>query len=199
MAGQQAIVAVLAGGRGGRIGGAKPSVALGSRPLLGYPLEAAADAGLEAVVVAKRSTRLPRVDVEVVYEPEEPRHPLCGILTGLRFAAARSPAPAVVTIACDMPFITGSLLAWLAGQDGPVMAQLEGRAQPLLARCPVDGLALLERALDEGRSLRSSLDLLAPRIAAERELSCFGDPMRLCFNVNDRADLRTAREWLACG
>jgi molybdopterin-guanine dinucleotide biosynthesis protein A len=199
MADQQVIVAVLAGGRGERIGGAKPSVALGSRPLVGYPLEAAADAGLEAIVVAKRSTVLPRLDVEVVYEPEEPRHPLCGILAALRFAGGRSQAPAVVTLACDMPFLTGSLLAWLAGRDGAVMAQLDGRAQPLLARCPVEGLAALARALTEGRSLRSALAVLAPSIVADRELRRFGDPMRLCFNVNDRGDLRTAREWLASG
>jgi molybdopterin-guanine dinucleotide biosynthesis protein A len=199
MADQQAIVAVLAGGLGGRLGGAKPSVALGRRPLVAYPLEAAADAGLEAIVVAKRSTILPRLDAEVVYEPEEPRHPLCGILAGLRFASARSPMPAVVTLACDMPFLTASLLAWLAGRDGAVMAQLDGQAQPLLARCPVEGLPLLARALAEGRSLRSAFGVLAPSIIAERELSRFGDPMRLCFNVNDRGDLRTAREWLASG
>jgi molybdopterin-guanine dinucleotide biosynthesis protein A len=199
MADQRAIVAVLAGGLGERLGGAKPSVALASRPLVGYPLEAAADAGLEAIVVAKRSTVLPPLEVEVVYEPEEPRHPLCGIVAALRFAAARSPIPAVVTLACDMPFLTGSLLAWLAGRDGAVMAQLEGRAQPLLARYPVEGLALLARSLAEGRSLRSALGVLAPSIVAERELRRFGDPTRLCFNVNDRGDLRTAQEWLASG
>jgi molybdopterin-guanine dinucleotide biosynthesis protein A len=107
--------------------------------------------------------------------------------------------PAVVTLACDMPFLTASLLAWLAGRDGAVMAQLDGQAQPLLARCPVEGLPLLARALAEGRSLRSAFGVLAPSIIAERELSRFGDPMRLCFNVNDRGDLRTAREWLASG
>jgi hypothetical protein len=79
------------------------------------------------------------------------------------------------------------------------MAQLDGQGQPLLARCPVDALALLAHALTEGRSLRSALGVLAPSIVSERELSRFGDPMRLCFNVNDRRDLSTAEEWLASG
>ncbi|HEX4187537.1 MAG TPA: NTP transferase domain-containing protein [Solirubrobacteraceae bacterium] len=39
---RQAIVAVLAGGLGRRLGGSKPSVALGGQPLLGYPLKLAA-------------------------------------------------------------------------------------------------------------------------------------------------------------
>jgi molybdopterin-guanine dinucleotide biosynthesis protein A len=197
MADQPAIVAVLAGGLGRRLGGAKPSVSLAGHPLVGYPLRAAADAGLEAIVVAKRSTVLPPLDVEVLHEAEEPRHPLCGVIAALRFAGARPGPQAVLTLACDMPFLTGALLSWLAGREGAVMAQLDGRPQPLLARCPVEALAPLERALAERRSLRSALGMLAPGIVAGRELGRFGDPARLCFNVNDRCDLRTAQGWLA--
>ena len=52
-------VAVLAGGRGSRIGGHKALVPLCGRPLITYPLAAARAAGLSAVVVAKRDTQLP--------------------------------------------------------------------------------------------------------------------------------------------
>ena len=51
-----ALVAVLAGGRGERIGGAKPTRALAGRALIDYPLSAAREARLETVVVAKRDT-----------------------------------------------------------------------------------------------------------------------------------------------
>lgn len=195
MAHQRAIVAVLAGGRGQRLGGGKPATSLGGRPLVCHPLQAAADAGLESVVVAKPSTRLPRLKVTVVRESEEPRHPLCGVLAALRFAAARGRV-AVLTLGCDMPFVTGRLLAWLASLDGPVMAELDGVAQPLLARVPVNGMAQLEEALAERHSLRSALEALQPGIVSEDELGRFGNPQRLCFNVNDRADLRTAAAWL---
>lgn len=50
--------AVLAGGRGSRLGGAKPTAELAGRPLISYPLAALAAAGLEAFVVAKPSTDL---------------------------------------------------------------------------------------------------------------------------------------------
>jgi molybdopterin-guanine dinucleotide biosynthesis protein A len=77
------------------------------------------------------------------------------------------------------------------------MAHVDRRAQPLLARVPVDGLSLLELALAGRRSLRAALLELGPSMLAEAQLQRFGDPPRLCFNINDRADLRTAEQWLA--
>jgi molybdopterin-guanine dinucleotide biosynthesis protein A len=190
-----AIVAVLAGGRGRRLGGAKPTAALAGRPLVWHALQAAAGAGLDAVVVAKASTGLPSLQVPVLVEPEEPRHPLCGLVTALRFAA-EARRSAVVALACDMPFVTAPLLAWLAALEGAAMAQVGDRPQPLLARVPVGGLTQMERALADGLALRDALARLAPSILAEQALERFGDPQRLCFNVNDLGDLRQADEWL---
>jgi molybdopterin-guanine dinucleotide biosynthesis protein A len=195
-AGQRAIVAVLAGGQGARIGGEKALAMLGGRPLIERPLAAARDAGLEAIVIAKRSTRLPLLAEQVVHEPEQPRHPLCGVVAALQLADSRSPAPAVLLLACDMPFLTGELLAWLAPLDGAAMVAIGGRAQPLLARCPSGHLPVLRRALAEQRPLRATIGELAPKIIDERELARFGDPERLCFNVNDAEDLRLAESWL---
>jgi molybdenum cofactor guanylyltransferase len=195
-AGQRAIAAVLAGGQGARIGGEKALAVLGGRPLIERPLAAAREAGLEAVVIAKPSTRLPPLAEKVVHEPEEPRHPLCGVIAALELAASRSPAPAVLLLACDMPFLNGPLLAWLAELDGAAMAAVGGRSQPLLARCETEHLPALRRALAEQHPLRATIGELAPQIIDERELSSFGDPERLCFNVNDAEDLWLAESWL---
>jgi molybdopterin-guanine dinucleotide biosynthesis protein A len=197
MAEQLAIVAVLAGGRGERLGGAKAMVTLGGRPLVCRPLAAARDAGLEAIVVAKPNTALPDLREDVLHEPQCPQHPLCGVIAALELAATRSPAPAVVLLACDMPFVTGPLLRWLAELDGPAVAELDGRLQPLLARCLPRDLPLLREALAAERSLRSAVSALQPRIVDEAALSRFGRPERLCFNVNDGADLARAEGWLA--
>jgi molybdopterin-guanine dinucleotide biosynthesis protein A len=198
MAQQDAIVAVLAGGRGERLAGAKPTASLGGRPLICHPLAAARDGGLEAVVIAKRATPLPALAETVLREPDRPRHPLCGVIAALEHAATRSPAPAVVLVACDMPFLTGPLLRWLATEiDGRAVAEVGGRLQPLLSRCLTGDLAPLREALDAERSLRGAVAELGPRVLRERELSRFGDPERLCFNVNDRAELLRAQEWLA--
>jgi molybdenum cofactor guanylyltransferase len=196
MADPSAIAAVLAGGRGERLGGAKAMTPLGGRPLICHPLAAARGAGLEALVVAKPSTRLPPLAEVVLHEPERPRHPLCGVITALEHAAARSPAPAVLLLACDMPFLTSPLLGWLASLEGAAMAEVDGRPQPLLSRCLPAHLPLLRRALEERRSLSGALRELAPRVVDEHELARFGSPERLCFNVNDAEDLRRAEEWL---
>jgi molybdopterin-guanine dinucleotide biosynthesis protein A len=192
----RAIAAVMAGGRGARLGGSKALSALGGRPLICYPLAAAREAGLETIVLAKRSTPLPPLDEHVLYEPEHPRHPLCGVITALELAATRAPSPAVLLLACDMPFLTSPLLAWLASLQGAAMAEVGGRLQPLLARCLPEHLTVLEAALTAQLSLRAAIAALAPAIVSEPELSRFGSPERLCFNVNDADDLRRAEAWL---
>jgi len=66
------------------------------------------------------------------------------------------------------------------------------RLQPLPARYDSALLPALEEALAVGRPLRATLESLRPRLVAEAELARFGDPRRLCFNVNARADLERA-------
>src|SRR5581483_281554 len=94
---------VLAGGAGRRIGGSKAQVLLRGRPLIHYPLAVLRAALDEVAVVAKGDTELPELGgVELWIEPDEPRHPLAGILHGLRRAGGR----AVLACAADMPLIT---------------------------------------------------------------------------------------------
>jgi molybdopterin-guanine dinucleotide biosynthesis protein A len=196
MAGSRAIAAVLAGGAGSRLGGAKAKTQLAGRPLLSYPVQAGLEAGLETLVVAKPSTELPELPVPVVEEPEHPRHPLCGVVAALRFAARRDPAPDVLVLACDMPFLTAELLSWLARLEGAAVAEAEGRLQPLLSRCTVAQRSGLERALEEGSSTANALAAPPARVLRESELARFGDPGRLAFNVNDETDLGLASRWL---
>jgi molybdopterin-guanine dinucleotide biosynthesis protein A len=193
----QAIVAVLAGGRGARIGGSKASVALGGRPLIAHVLAAVREAGIEAVIVAKPGAELSDLRERVVEEPAEPRHPLCGILAALEFASEWSAGCAVLALACDMPFLPSALLSRLAALDGPVVLELDGAMQPLPARCTQAQRSELREALAHERSLRSALAAVSPRILGEGELAEFGDPARLLFGVNSREDLARAEALLA--
>ena len=183
-------VAILAGGMGRRLGGVKPAMLLGGRPLVEYPIRAAREAGLDAVVVAKRDSPLPQVDCPVVYEPDSPQHPLCGIVAALMSGGSAT------AVACDMPFVTPALLARLCGSRKTTFAQLGGRPQPLLARYSGSDLPSLETALHAGRTMRETLSLLDARALPEHELARYGDPARLCFNVNGEEDLRVAEAWL---
>ena len=169
-------VAILAGGAGSRIGGDKALVELAGRPLIAYPLEAAAGAGLQAVVVAKRGTRLPALRVPVLLEPDLPLHPLLGVVTALASFAT------VIALPCDMPFVDGPALTALAAMPAQLATLLPGEPFPSLYRRAA--LPALRAALRDGRSLRA----LHTRSAHARDA---GDPL-LTFSVNTRADLALA-------
>lgn len=185
----RAVGAVLAGGWGSRIGGEKAIAELAGRPLIAYPLAAVEAAGLRPLVVAKPDSQLPPLDCEVIREGEEPRHPLCGILAALQAAGAKP----LVVLGCDMPFVPAELLAWLAGRAEPlVAARLGGRIQPFPARYGQALAEPLHRALAEERPMNATLEALGPRLLGAAELAAFGEPERICFNVNSAADLDRA-------
>jgi molybdenum cofactor guanylyltransferase len=191
MSADKPLVAVLAGGRGSRLGGGKAAVELGGRPLISYPLAAIEATGLEAVVVTKPGEELPTGEVPLLREPELPRHPLCGIVAALREGRA------IVSVACDLPFVAPGLIQLLAAAREPlVVPTLEKRLQPLLGRYEPSLLPEFESALGREESLTRTVESLEPRLLAERELARFGDPCRLLFNVNDRDDLRRAEALL---
>ncbi|MFL5897901.1 MAG: molybdenum cofactor guanylyltransferase [Solirubrobacterales bacterium] len=205
----------MAGGRGSRLGGGKASVELGGRALISYPLAAIEAAGLEAVVCAKPGQELPPLlgssvgpgsteepsnEVPVLEEPARPRHPLCGVVAALRVGeGAEGPrAPtAVVAIACDMPFVSPDLVAHLAAAEDPlVVPSVGGRLHPLLGRYEPCLLPRLETALEREEPLTRTVESLDPRLLTEDDLSRFGDPRRLLFNVNDPDDVRQAEALL---
>lgn len=174
-----AIVAVLAGGRGRRMGRPKALVELDGAPLIAHPLAAAAAAGLEAVVIAKRGTALPALDVPVWQEPDDPVHPLLGIVTALE----RANGP-VVAVACDQPFVTPALLTRLAA--GPEAAVRVGdRLEPMPARYEPTALPALRTALANEASLRATLAALEPA-----EMEC---EARVVASVNTPDELAAAQ------
>ena len=127
-----AVGAVLAGGAARRMGGAKMTAPYRGRPLIVWPLAALRAALDDVVVVAKRNTPLPPLEVPVWLEPDEPRHPLTGIVHALRVAGGRD----VLVCAGDMPAVEPDVLrALLEAPVSPaVVPRAAGRLQPLLAR-----------------------------------------------------------------
>jgi molybdopterin-guanine dinucleotide biosynthesis protein A len=191
VSGAPVVVAVLAGGAGRRIEGGKAAVKLHGQPLIDYPLRAARDAGLEAVVLAKRDSVLPETRAAVLYEPDLPLHPLCGVVTAL------GRWPAVLAVGCDMPFLTAPLLVRLAAADaGAAVARHDGALQPLPALYRRTHLRRLIEAVQSGEPMRRTLAALGPQVLSDASVAECGDPRRLFYSVNDRDSLARAAAWL---
>lgn len=189
---ERAIGVVLAGGASRRMGTPKATLGLAGRPLAARAVDLLAAAGLEAVVVSKAGSPLPALEARVIAEPDEPRHPLTGIVTALR--EMRRP---VVVIGCDMPLAPPPLLAHLARlivQSGrrAVVVEVAGALEPLLAAYHPACADALGEALAERLPLRDAVASLAPERLGEDELRDFGDPAAIAFNVNSPADLERA-------
>lgn len=146
---------------------------LGGEPLIARPLAAARAAGLDAVVVAKQSTELP--DVPVWIEPDEPTHPLVGLVTALERGAP------VVAVACDQPWVTPELLRTLADHDGPAIAVAN---EPFPGRYEPSQLPLLRAGLADEAPLRRTLEQLSPTVLGV-------DPL-LVASINTPDDLQRA-------
>ncbi|HYH61940.1 MAG TPA: molybdenum cofactor guanylyltransferase [Solirubrobacterales bacterium] len=176
--------AVLAGGAATRIGGAKAAVELDGRPLIAYPLGALAEAQLEAIVVAKAGSLLPPLDTPIITEPDEPRHPLAGVVAAMKHAGDRP----VVVVPCDAPFITSMLLRVLASAASTTAVRAGGRTHPLIALYTPEHLSHLEQATNDGQSATQALESLDPEYIEA--------PERETFNINTPEDLAKAEETL---
>lgn len=179
---------VLAGGAGRRMDGAKPATPLAGRPLISYPLAALHAVCAPVAVVAKRDSPLPPVGsgIELWHEPDEPRHPLAGILEALRRADGR----AVVVLACDLPLVTADVVRALVAAPPAValLARCGDEVQPLCARYGPQALAPLA-ACEPGVRLQDAIAALGP---------VFIDvPAAALLNVNDADGLAAAEDALS--
>lgn len=183
--------AILAGGRGLRIGGEKAIVELQGKPLICYPVEAVQQVLSRVAIMAKTGTRLPRLTgVAVWIEPESPRHPLTGITQALALAGGRP----VLICAGDLPFVTPELIRRLvkadAGRAPAVVACAQERMQPLLGCYQPRALDLLAEAARAGTG--RVMDAVA---ALEPVLLEVDDPDEL-FDVDSPDDLLMASAML---
>jgi molybdenum cofactor guanylyltransferase len=182
---------ILAGGSGRRIGGSKAVVQLQGKPLISYPLEALREALGEVAIVSKADTQLPSVSgVTVWIEPDEPRHPLVGIMQSLAFAERRP----VVVCAVDLPFVTAELIRALAvadpGKAPAVIAAAHSQTQPLLGCYQPSALeAWSHSGVTPDMPLRDCVAAIRPALF---EVS---DP-ELLFNVDAPDDLLQASAML---
>ena len=178
------IGAVLAGGAGRRLGGGKPTARLHGCALATYPVEALRAVCDVVVVVCKPATALPDLPgTERWEEPEQPQHPLTGIV----YALERAHQP-VLVCAVDMPWITPDacrtiLTAARAGVADAAVAVAAGVLQPTFGTYGPGCLTTL-RAAPPDAPLARTVERLDPvRVAL---------PPRIVRSVNTPEELAAA-------
>jgi len=169
----------------------KAVVELAGSPLISHPIAAARAAGLEPIVVAKASSPLPPLDCPTVTEPNEPTHPLAGIIAALEHLGEP-----VVVIACDVPLVPAALITELAGREADLVVPADPRPQPLVARYAPALLPRLRASLVMGEPLVKLVADVGGEAIGPGELRTFGDLETMFANANDPAGLGRIEEML---
>ena len=184
----------------------KTDLRVGRRTLLEHVLDGCPGADRVALVgpvrpVRVRSSVVPSVD-RLLWCRESPpgAGPLAALaagVTALSAAARAAPAPLVVVLGGDMPFVGGAvphLLTALTSRpaiDAAALARRDGgrHSLALAVRRPALTTALMRLGDPTGRPLHQLLSML--------ELAAVPDAEDWAFDVDDAADLRAAQARVA--
>lgn len=190
-------VAILAGGRGTRMGGAdKASLDLNGRRLLDHLLATVEPLASEIVVVANDDRLAGDPRFTVIHDPE----PHAGVLPSLLAALDTVSTPLLLLVACDMPFVSADVVRQLlarAPDHDAVIPFVDGYDQPMHAVYRVEPCrAAIRAALARGdRRMISFLNDVDTLRVDEGELRAIDPELRSFFNVNTPEDLARARRF----
>ncbi|MDR5696281.1 MAG: molybdenum cofactor guanylyltransferase [Armatimonadota bacterium] len=183
---------VLAGGKSRRMGCDKATLPLGDRSLLAHVVGRLRAVCAPVLVVASRPDAYPDCGVPVIAD----RWPVGGPLAGLHAGLAAARTDYAVVVACDLPFITPSVLRGLVERAGGFEAavpRVDGVAQPLCAVYHRGVEPVAEALLRRGvRSVRALLRRLRVHYVGEDELRAWDPDLRSFLNVNTPANYERA-------
>jgi molybdopterin-guanine dinucleotide biosynthesis protein A len=185
--------AILAGGRGRRLGGRdKASLPLGATRLIDRQVALLRPLVDELFAVVARSAPPADLGVPIVTDLVD-----AGALGALYTALVRSPAERTLVVACDLPFLTAAFLRHLleaaVGVDAAVPRTADGW-QPLCACYTPAGAAVIGRRIEAGAlKVVDVLPELRLREIGPQEIRRFDPDGWLLFNVNTPDDYARAQ------
>jgi len=182
--------AILVGGRSRRMGWDKAGLAEGGSPMLRRLVSTLRPLFEEIWLVGAAESPFSGI------RSAPDRHAGVGPLAGLQVALLAPAAPAVVCLACDMPFASPAVMQRLCELQAGVQAVVPRTAlgyEPLQALYHRSCLPAVETRLEAGdRSLQGLLASLSIRTIEVAELEQLDPGLRSFLNVNTRAELETA-------
>ncbi|WP_339873548.1 molybdenum cofactor guanylyltransferase [uncultured Brevundimonas sp.] len=185
------VTAVLAGGTGQRIGGAKPARRLAGVSLLTHALQAVGRYGAPTVLVLRDPEQVSETKGQVILDDPDIPGPLGGLASALAWADANG-ADRVLSVPCDMPFLPIDLLARLdlalTGDTGVAVAASDGRRHPVCALWRTSALPVLIQRARAGQLSLNGLSEAAGRVVVDWPVED-RDPF---LNINTGEDLARA-------
>jgi molybdopterin-guanine dinucleotide biosynthesis protein A len=196
---------VLAGGGSTRFGRDKALAELGGHPMLARML-ALVDIAVSGeplactALVIGSAEKYDTVWTLCVEDRWPGEGPLGGIVTALLHTRETDPeCEWNLIVSCDMPFLTGDWLRFLAeralksGAQVVVPHSAHG-AEPLCACWRTDALQTLQAAFEGGvRRVNQGISLLRAEVLDARDWKRFDSAGRLFWNMNTAADYEEAR------
>lgn len=193
----ECIAAILAGGKGRRLGMNKALLEIGGKTILDRIIEVLLDIFPSILLVVQDEEDFPHPDcgprVEVVADLLPEKGPLGGIYTALEY----SPAPYVFVMACDMPYpsrrLIDCLLAQARGREA-VVPRKGDYIEPLFAVYGRDIRGRIHTRLQKNRlKIYELIRELDVRYLDEEEIAACDPDSRSFFNINTPQDLEQAR------
>lgn len=189
--------AILAGGRSRRLDGRnKAALPLGGGSVLDRQLARLRTCVDRTIIIANDAERFADVGVPVIRD----REPGLGALGGLYTAVQATQSERTLVVACDMPFVSEPLLAYLvaAGRAADIAIPRTARGyEPLCATYSRRSAAALWRLI-EAQQFRLSEVARIPGLVIREigldELAPFGPEEVLFFNINTPQDHARAIE-----
>jgi molybdopterin-guanine dinucleotide biosynthesis protein A len=189
--------AILAGGRSRRLGGVnKAGLQIGGVSVLDRQLARLRPVVDRTIIIAGDAGAFAATGVPVIPDLE----PEAGALGALHTAVHAAGTDRTLVIACDMPFVSQPLLAYLieAGRTADIAIPRTARGyEPLCATYSRRSAGELRRLVEEKRFKLSEVALipgLAIREIGPDELERFGPEEMLFFNINTPDDYARAIE-----
>jgi molybdenum cofactor guanylyltransferase len=184
---------IQAGGKSLRMGGApKALMTLGGRRIIERVLAALAPAVEDVLIVTNAPALYAFLGLPMVSDVFPEHGSLGGIYTGLHAATAG----AVLTVACDMPFLcpdVARLVVARAGEGDVVIPRVGAQLETMHAIYAKSCLPHMEACLSRGQlRIASFFDRVRVVEISERDVARFGDPAVIFMNVNTPEDLARA-------
>jgi molybdenum cofactor guanylyltransferase len=185
---------IQAGGKSTRMGGApKALITLGGRRIIERVMAALVPAVDDTLVVTNTPELYAFLGVPMVADALPDHGSLGGIYSGLRAATGE----AVLTVACDMPFLSADvarLVCARAGEGDVVIPRVGTQLETMHAVYAKGCLPHMEERLSVGAfRIVGFFDRVHVVEIPEGDVARFGDPALIFMNVNTPEELARAR------